>query len=316
MRPVPITVAASVEPSLLARLRDDARVELTAVDATDENSLVAAIGDAQIVVTRAHNPMTARVLDAAPRLALIIQGTSGTDNIDEEAARRRGIRIESLPGLNANAVAEYVIGCMISLTRGIPGYTAAVRAGRWPRADCAKRRELRSHILGIAGLGRVGRRVAHLARSFGVTCIAYDPYLDEEVFATAGVERVPSLETLIRRAHILTMHVPLTNETRGMIGAGEIALMRPGGFFINASRGAVVDTSALLEAMLADRIGGLALDVFEVEPPMTQWPADPRLILTPHIAGCSGDSKESIASAIYEVIEEYLGSPAIATPSR
>jgi phosphoglycerate dehydrogenase-like enzyme len=316
VRPVPVTVAASVETSLLERLREDPRVALTAVDASDEESLIAAIAEAHVVVTRAYNPMSARVIDAAPSLALIIQGTSGTDNIDEQAAGSRGIRVENLPGLNANAVAEYVIGCMISLTRGIPEYTAALRAGGWPRSDCARKRELRSHTLGIVGLGRVGRRVAELARPFGIRCIGYDPYIDDIAFSAHGVERIFSLDALLHRSHVVTMHVPLTEETRGMLDADAIGRMQPEAIVINASRGAVADAGALVEALLDGRLGGLVLDVFDTEPPATRWPDDPRLIVTPHIAGCSGDSKEAIALRIYEIIDEYLSSPEMAIPSR
>jgi D-3-phosphoglycerate dehydrogenase len=299
--PKTLLVAADVDRSLHARAESDARFHVVHHPVRTEDELAAIIGDAQILVTRAYNRVTRRVIDAAPRLELIAQGTSGTDNIDADAARERGIPILSLPGANANAVGELVIAFMISMTRTIPFYTREVVNGRFFRDDCATRHELHYFQLGIAGLGQVGTRVARLARAFGMHVRAYDPYITE----FGSVERVDSLAALIAQSDILTLHVPLNAETRRMIGAAEIASLRPGSYLINASRGEVLDQQAALDALQSSHLAGLALDVFDPEPPTTGFPDDPRLILTPHIAGCSFECKADIGAMLYEKIAAF-----------
>ena len=282
-----VFIAAQLDPRFTARMANDARF-----------ALVEELAEAEVLVTRAHVRVTRAMLAAAPRLELIAQGTSGTDNIDAAAARERGIAIVSLPGENANAVAELVIGFMLMMTRTIPRYTEELRSGTFARDDCATRHELRYYRLGIVGLGEVGRRVARLAGAFGVRVSAYDPYIRE----FHGTTRVESLDALLASSDILTLHVPLTNETRHMIAAPQIARLPPGAFLINAARGEVLDQPAALAALAANHFGGLALDVFDPEPPPAPLPHDPRLVVTPHVAGCSHECKAAIGERLYEKI--------------
>ena len=295
-----LVIAADVDRSFLEKAAADGRFDVADRPVKTEDELLRVVGDAQILVTRSYNRVTRRVIDAAPRLELIAQGTSGTDNIDHAAARERGIAIVSMPGENANAVAELVIGYILAMTRTIPFYTRAMARGEWPRDDCATRHEMRHYRLGIVGLGQVGSRVARLAGAFGMVPQAYDPYVAE---ATA-----PSLAALLESSDILTLHVPLTEETRGMIGANEIASMPRGSFLINAARGEVLDQRAALRALADDHLGGLALDVFDPEPPEGGFPDDPRLILTPHVGGCSYECKTAIGARLYEKIVAHLSS--------
>jgi D-3-phosphoglycerate dehydrogenase len=294
-----LLVAADVDRALVEHAVADGRFDVVDHPVRTEAELAAIIGDAEIVVTRSYNPVTRRVIDAAPRLRLIAQGTSGTDNIDHAAARERGIAIISLPGENANAVAELVIGLIIALTRTVPAYDREMRRGIWNRDDCASRHELAHYRLGIVGLGEVGRRVARLAHAFGMRSLAYDPYLDDADFVVRGAARAPSLEELLRATDILTLHVPLTPETRGMISWDELALLPDGAFVINAARGEVLNTDAALAALTSGPLGGLALDVYDPEPPIRAWPDDPRLILTPHIAGCTHEAKGSVGEKLW-----------------
>jgi phosphoglycerate dehydrogenase-like enzyme len=296
-----LLVAADVDRSLIERARNDARFELVHQPVRTEDELAAIIGDAQVVVTRAYNRVTRRVLDGAPRLELIAQGTSGIDNIDAAAAEERGIAIINLPGANANAVAELVIGFMIAMTRTVPFYTREVVRGAFPRDDCATRHEMRHYALGVVGLGQVGTRVARLARAFGMRVHAYDPYISD----FGEVTRAATLEELLAASDILTLHVPLNAETRRMIGARELASLRRGSFVINAARGEVLDQRAALDALAGGRLGGLALDVFDPEPPTEPLPDDPRLILTPHIGGCSFECKADIGATLYEKIVAF-----------
>jgi phosphoglycerate dehydrogenase-like enzyme len=190
---------------------------------------------------------------------------------------------------------------MIALTRTLASYSREMTRGVWNRDDCATRHELRHYRLGIVGVGQVGSRVARYAAAFGVQWRAYDPYI------APFPERADSLDELLRSSDILTLHVPLTEETRAMIAAREIAALPPGAIVINAARGEVLDVAAALDALSANHLGGLALDVFDPEPPVQTWPDDPRLILTPHVAGCTHEARASIGSLLWERIAEWLG---------
>lgn len=285
----------------------DARFTVIDHPVRTEDDLAAIVGDAEILVTRAYNKVTRRVLEAAPQLKLIAQGTSGIDNIDVEYARSRGIDIINLPGGNANAVAELVIAFILSMTRTVPFYTREVVAGRWERDDCNTRHELRFYRLGIVGLGQVGMRVARLAAAFSMPVTAYDPYLSDAEFAERGAQRAASLDELLRASDVLTLHVPLTAETRQMIGAAELALLPRGAFLVSAARGEILDQAAALAGLESGQLAGLAMDVFDPEPPVTPLPDDPRLILTPHIAGCSFECKTAIGATLYDRIVAWLG---------
>ena len=297
-----LLIAADVDRALVERARADERFEVIDRPVKTEDELAAIVGEAEILVARSYNRVTRRVIEAAPRLELIAQGTSGTDNIDDAAARERGIAIISLPGENANAVAELVIGFMIALTRTVPQYQREMLAGRWNRDDCATRHELRHFRLGIVGLGQVGMRVSRLAAAFQMRVTAYDPYITDDDFRARGAVRAQILEELLTASDILTLHVPLTPETRGMIGAPQLARLPEGAFVINAARGEVLDADA---ALAAPNVAGLALDVYDPEPPVRAWPDDPRVILTPHIAGCTHEAKASIGEKLWERICDF-----------
>jgi D-3-phosphoglycerate dehydrogenase len=302
-----LLIATDVDRSLLKRAHADGRFEIVDRPVNSEEELEAIAGDCEILVTRSYNRVTKRVIDAARKLELIAQGTSGTDNIDMQAAHDRGIAVLNMPGENANAVAELVIGFMIALTRTVPAYDRSMRAGVWDRDDCATRHELRHHRLGIVGLGQVGMRVARLAGAFGMSVAAFDPYITDDDFAQRGATRVTSLDALLRSSDIITLHVPFTQETRTTIGARQLATLPSRAMVINAARGEVLDVDAALDALARDTLGGLALDVYDPEPPTRRWPDDPRLILTPHIAGCTTEAKSAIGAKLYEKICAFYG---------
>ena len=302
-----LLVAADIDRSLAERARADDRFDVVERPVRSEDELLALVADVHVLVTRTYNRVTRRVIEAAPRLELIAQATSGTDNIDCDAARDRGIAVVNMPGVNANAVAELVIGSILSMTRTIPFYTREMARGTWPRDDCATRHEMRHYRLGIVGLGRVGARVAQLAAAFGMHAAAYDPYIAAGDFAARGATAVESLALLLASCDIITVHVPLTPETRRMIGAEELRAMRTGSYLINAARGEVLDQRAALDALASNHLAGLALDVFDPEPPMTPFPDDPRLILTPHVGGCSHEVKNGVGARLFEKIAAFYG---------
>ena len=295
-----VLIAADVDPRFIERISADGRFAVRHAPVRTEDELADVVGDAEILVTRAYNKVTRRVLERAANLTLIAQGTSGIDNIDVAYARERGMTILHLPGANANAVAELVLGFMLSLTRTVPFYTREVVRGGWGRDDCATRHELRHYRLGIVGLGEVGRRVARLASAFGVSPRAFDPYISD--FAARDATPVASLDELLRTSDIVTLHVPLTAETRKLIGAEQLASMPRGSFLISAARGEILDQAAALAALADGQLAGLAMDVFDPEPPVSAFPDDPRLILTPHVAGCSYECKTDIGELLYEKI--------------
>lgn len=303
-----LLIAADIDRSLDARAEADGRFAVTRKPVRTEDELARAVGDAQVLVTRAYNKVSRRVLDAAPKLELIAQGTSGIDNIDADAVRERGIRVIHMPGVNADAVAELVIGFMISLTRTVPFYTREVVRGAWPREDCATRHELHHHRLGIVGLGNVGLRVARLARVFGMDVRAFDPYLSDADFVERNATRATTLDELLASSDILTLHVPLSPETRRIAGARELARLPRGAYVINASRGEVLDQRAALDALAANALAGLALDVFDPEPPEGGFPDDPRLILTPHVGGCTFEVKSDVGGRLFEKIAAFYSS--------
>lgn len=300
-----LLIAADVDSSLRTRANEDGRFEILDLPVKSEGALAAIVSDCEILVTRSYNRVSKRVIDAAKKLELIAQGTSGTDNIDMQAAAERRIAVINMPGENANAVAELVIGHMIALTRTIPAYNLSMRAGVWNRDDCATRHELRHHRLGIVGLGEVGKRVARLAAAFGMRVSAVDPYISEDDFVQRGAARVVSLEALLRDCDILTLHVPFTPETQSLIDAKELASLPSGAIVINAARGEVLDVDAALDALARNSLGGLSIDVYDPEPPTRTWPDDPRLILTPHIAGCTTEAKSAIGAKLYEKIVAF-----------
>jgi D-3-phosphoglycerate dehydrogenase len=285
-----VFIAAPVERALVERLNADP--QFTIVDRLE---------NAHVLITRTINDVSREMLANAPNLELVAQGTSGIDNIDLDALTERGIPLVYLPGINANAVAEMVIGQIIMLTRTLPLYTRQMQQGTWNRDDCATRHEMRHYVLGIVGHGNVGSRVARLARAFGMRVVAVDPYVAD----LGETERASSLDELLAVADVLTLHVPLTTETRRMVAAPQLAAMKPGTILINAARGEVLDLDAALAALASGHLGGLAVDVFDVEPPRRTWPDDPRLILTPHIGGGTYEAKSTAADLLYRKIREF-----------
>lgn len=296
--PVKIAIVSDVEPLLIDRLQRDARFD---VAIRTSGPLAERVGDAEIAVTRTINAVTRDVLTSAPRLRVIAQGTSGIDNIDVGAASDRGIEILSLPGVNANAVAELVMGLIITMTRTVPLYSHQVATGIWSRSDATTRHELRHYALGIVGHGNVGSRLSRLATAFGMRPRACDPYIAD--FGAA--ERVASLDELLATSDIVTLHVPLTEETRRMIAAPQLQAMRRGAFLINAARGEVLDLDVALASLASNHLGGLAVDVFDPEPPQRHFPDDPRLIVTPHIGGGTFEAKRDAAELLYAKIVDW-----------
>jgi phosphoglycerate dehydrogenase-like enzyme len=234
------------------------------------------------------------VFSAVPELRFVSKYGVGLDTIDLDAARRHGVEVRWTPGVNRQAVAELTIGFMIALCRRMVPLAIDVRDGGWRQAGG---RQLSSAVVGIIGCGQVGKEVARLCRAFGARVIAHDIVSYQEFYRQNGVTPV-SLAGLLAEADIVTLHTPLDRSTRGLVGEREIAAMKPTSFLVNAARGGLVDETALRSALVAGRIAGAALDVFEREPPDPAWFADvPNLLATPHIGASTEDARLAMGRA-------------------
>ena len=259
----------------------EGRVNILRSAGTDERSLCEAAPEADGIVLRSKARITEAVLARAPRLRVVSRTGAGIDNIDVDACTRRGVMVCYLPGVNAYAVAEHTMALMLALLKQLPLMDRSVRGGDWAIRAANLPQDAAGKVLGILGLGRIGREVAARARVFGMTIIGYDPYVKQ----VEGVEWA-ELDDVVARADVLTLHLPESAATRRIIDAGRIARMKRTAYIINASRGGIVDAGALAQALQDKRIAGAALDVFDGEPPAA---GDPLLrldnvILTPHVA--------------------------------
>ncbi|MFD4838024.1 hydroxyacid dehydrogenase [Achromobacter sp. NPDC058515] len=264
-------------------------------------ALLEAAGDADALIVRNRSQVNAELLAAAPRLRAVGRLGVGLDNIDLPGCAARGIQVVPATGANARAVAEYVIGTMLALLRGAYAATPDVAAGRWPRAALSQGLEAQGRTLGVVGFGGIGRLAAQLARGLGMRVVGSDAALPPGHPAWEETGAAPlSLDALLAQADAVTLHVPLTADTRHLLDAARIGRMRPGAILINTSRGGIVDEAALAAALASGRLRGAALDVFEQEPLPAGSPLAnaPNLILTPHIAGLTQEANTRVSDMV------------------
>lgn len=264
---------------------------------------------ADALVVRNLTQVRGELLAALTRCKVVGRLGVGLDNIDVPACEAKGMKVIPATGANALSVAEYVIASTMLLLRGAFASSAAVAAGQWPRAALGNGRETAGQVLGVIGFGSIGQMTAHLAQGLGMQVMAYDAMLPPgaAVFAQTGV-REAGLDELIAGADAITLHVPLVDSTRGLFNAARIAQMKKGAVLVNTSRGHIVDIEAVAAALKAGRLGGAAIDVFDVEPlPASASLRDcPNLLLTPHISGVSAQSNERVSFMIADKVLESL----------
>ncbi len=245
--------------------------------------------------------VTPRIMEKAPRLVIVAAHGVGYNNIDLQAADDMGILVTNIPGVNADAVAEFTFGLILALIRRIPHAWEEMRRGGW-RLPEFWGFDLRGKTLSIIGLGRIGSRVSRLGVAFGMEVLACDPYIADKAFREAGAKPVSREET-ISRADFLTLHTPLTEETRMMIGSREFPLMKKTALLINTARGGIVDDRALVRALDKGTLAGAGVDVFETEPPLDPTlRSHPKIISTPHIAGLSDEARYRMSRGASERI--------------
>jgi D-3-phosphoglycerate dehydrogenase len=273
----------------------------------DEQELIEALRGVEILVTQMA-PLTARVLDSADALRLVVVCRGGPVNVNLEAAAARGIEVRSTPGRNAVAAAEHTVALLLAALRRIPEVHATVQAGQW-RSDLyaldAVGSELAGSTVGLVGYGAIGRRVGRILRAFDAEVLVHDPYVDSS--SLAGVTLV-DLPELLERSTAVSLHVRLTAQTRGMIGAAELARMPRGAVLVNTARGGLLDYDALADALESGHLGAAALDVFDVEPlpPDSRLRTAPRLVLTPHLAGATRQTAQRAAALAADAVADYV----------
>jgi D-3-phosphoglycerate dehydrogenase len=265
-----------------------------------------AVRDCEGLVVRSETKVTAELMDAALSLRAVGRAGVGVDNIDVAAATARGIVVMNAPDGNTITTAEHTLALLVSLARRVPQANASLRAGRWERKRFIGV-ELQGKTLGIVGLGRIGRTVAARARGFGMNIVAFDPFVAPEQARDLELE-IATLDEVFARADFITVHTPLTTETRGLIGAQAFRKMKRGVRIINCARGGLVDERALLAAIREGVVAGAALDVFEQEPPLADDPllALEEVIATPHLGASTKEAQEGVAVTVAEQMRDYL----------
>lgn len=267
------------------------------------NELVAGFNG---MIVRSAVKVDRSMIDRMDGMRAIGRAGTGVDNIDVEAATERGIIVMNVPEGNTISAAEHAVAMLLSLMRKIPAANASMRAGQWDRKSFTGNEVLDKRV-GVLGMGRIGREVATRLRAFGATIIGHDPVLTADAVKSLGADPV-TFDELIETSDIISIHIPLLPETRGLIGHSELGRMKSGAFIVNCARGGIVNEAALLEALDAGRIAGAAIDVYETEPPElpSALVVHPNVVATPHIAASTSEAQERVAVAIAQQLSEYF----------
>lgn len=301
-----VVIADKLSANGIALLKGTAGLEVVETVGKPPEVLKEALLTAAALIVRSETQVTAELMAGAPKLRVVARAGIGTDNIDLEDATKRGIPVLTAPGANSNSAAEHTFALMLSLCRKVPAAAASMAAGKWDRKSF-EGTELRHKTLGVFGFGRIGTFVTKIAQGFGMVVIAHDPFVPAAQAQALGVELL-TIDEVLARADIVTLHLGLTRETRQMMNATRFNMMKKGAMLVNAARGALIDDAALVAALESGHLGGAALDVFEPEP----LPADsilrnaPNLILTPHLGASTKEAQTRVATEIAEAVRDAL----------
>jgi len=300
-----ILVADAVAPAGIDLLRAAPGLQVTVRTGMKPDELARAIGEHDALIVRSATKVTAAALAAPGRLRVIGRAGTGVDNIDLDAATRAGIVVLNTPGGNSVAAAEHTLSLLLALARNVPQANADLRQGRWePKKYLGV--EVAGKVLGVVGLGRIGREVARRAQGFRMEVLGFDPYVPEKVAAEQGIRSV-TLEQLVAQADFVTLHLPVSEDSRHLFDAALLSRFKPGARLINCARGGLVDEAALLAALEAEQLAGAALDVFETEPPADRRLIEhPRVVATPHLGASTREAQERVGTEIAEKIRDFL----------
>jgi D-3-phosphoglycerate dehydrogenase len=301
-RPV-VLLAEKLAPSAVALLGDD--VEIRHVDGTDRPALLAALADADALLVRSATKVDAEVFGAGTRLKVVARAGVGLDNVDVPAATTRGVMVVNAPTSNIVSAAEHAVALLLATARHIPAADASLRSGQWKRSAYTGV-ELNGKIIGVVGLGKIGQLVAQRLSAFDVRLVAYDPYVAPARAAQLGIELV-SLEELLRRADMISIHLPKTPETLGLIGKEQLALTKPGVLIVNAARGGLVDEDALAEAVRSGHVGGAGIDVYVTEPTTSSPLFElPQVVVTPHLGASTDEAQDRAGTDVARSVQLAL----------
>ena len=302
-----VLVADPISQRGLDEIATRGELEVVVKTGLPEQSLIELIPEFSALVVRSQTKVTAAVLAAAKKLKIVGRAGVGVDNVDIEAATRRGIIVMNTPGGNTISTAEHAFSLLVSIARAVPQADASVKAGKWDRKKY-EGVELYNKTLGILGMGRIGTEIARRAIAFGMRVLAYDPYLSGSKARSLQVELVEQIDELLPLCDFVTLHMPLTDETRHILDARSLALCKPGVRIVNCARGGLIDETALRDALATRHVAAAALDVFEVEPP----PADfslrglDNVVFTPHLGASTAEAQENVGIEIAQAIRAAL----------
>ncbi len=304
---IKVLIADPVSPRTVEEITKGGGIEAVVQTGLKEDALVAIVAQFSAIVVRSQTKITKRVLEAATKLRAVGRAGVGVDNVDVETATRRGVIVMNTPDGNTISTAEHAFSLLVSTARNIPQADASMHSGKWDRKSF-EGVELYGKTLGILGMGRIGTEVARRAIAFGLNVLAYDPYLSASRARTLQVELVEQLEDLLPRADFLTMHMPLTPETKHMLGAARLAKCRKGVRIVNCARGGLIDEAALNDALASGQVAAAALDVYEQEPPPADFPLRARtnLVMTPHLGASTAEAQESVGIEIAQALRALL----------
>jgi len=272
-----------------------------------EAELIPLVADATALVVRSETKVTKKIIEAAKQLRVVGRAGVGVDNVDIEASTQHGVVVMNTPGGNTVTTAELSFTMLLSLARKVPQAHATMVAGKWDR-KLFQGVELAGKTLGVLGMGRIGTEVAKRAIAFGMRVVAYDPYLTEDRAKAIGAEFAPEVDHVYREADFITVHMPVTKETKEMLNAAAFSKMKPGVKIVNCARGEIISETDLIAALESNKVAGAALDVFAVEPLPADHPyrRQANLILTPHLGASTEEAQEKCGIEVAEVIAGYL----------
>ena len=302
-----VLVADPVSSRGVEALAEGGVVEVVVKTGLKEDELIQVIPEFHGLVVRSQTKVTAKVLEAAKNLKVVGRAGVGIDNVDVEAATKHGVIVMNAPGGNTISTAEHAFSLMLAVSRNIAQADASMKAGKWDRKKF-EGVELHGKTIAILGMGRIGTEVARRAIAFGMRVLAYDPYISASKAKSLQVEVVDKVDDLLPLADFITVHMPLTEETRHMIGRKQLPLLKKGVRLVNCARGGLIDEEVLAEGLKSGQIGGAALDVFEVEPLPAEWPYRdvPNLVLTPHLGASTAEAQELVGIEIAEAVRATL----------
>lgn len=303
-----VLICDPISPKGIALFKQRPEFKVTVLEKRlSEAELIPLVGEVEAMVVRSETKITKKILEAAPKLRVVGRAGVGVDNVDVEAATQRGVVVMNTPGGNTVTTAELTFFMLGALARHIAPAHGSMVAGKWDR-KLFQGIELNGKTLGVLGMGRIGGEVAKRALAFNMRVLAYDPFLTEARARQLGVELVPDADAIYSASDFITVHMPVTEQTRGMLNAEAFAKMKPGVRIVNCARGEIIEEKDLIAALESKKVAGAALDVFSVEP----LPADhpfrklPNILLTPHLGASTSEAQEKCGIEVAEIIAAYL----------